>query len=210
MYMSVIRRDERAAMINQNNVNEETVHQFIQELCGYRPRAEHNILYRRDGLDLCIYSDIYLDTDVLQKYGYYIINVIKIDELYNKIKSGDCLKIYVRTVPSTMKQREGKLSARWHFTKRYERVEWIEKKMQQIGAEVLYNNGEPLIIENGYTCLSFKHTSNQSTRGKNKFFAYDYIATVQVVDREKLKDGITKGIGPYKSYGCGLMLIGNA
>ena len=68
----------------------------------------------------------------------------------------------------------------------------------------------PLIIEDGFCKIQFNHFKNQSNTGAHNFTAYNYIATVKIVDKDAFLRVVKNGLGHYKSYGCGLILVGAA
>lgn len=82
-------------------------------------------------------------------------------------------------------------------------VEWLTKKGETNGFEV----SEGQVIATGYRCNRFfkpkgKHSVNIST--------IDFSGILTVTDPESLTDALYKGIGPAKSFGCGLMLVRSA
>ncbi|KKH96221.1 hypothetical protein EO95_18050 [Methanosarcina sp. 1.H.T.1A.1] len=84
-----------------------------------------------------------------------------------------------------------------------EGVEWLQKKGDLNGFEV----SEGQVIATGYCCNRFykpkgKHSVTIST--------IDFSGILTVTDPESLTDALYKGIGPAKSFGCGLMLVRSA
>jgi hypothetical protein len=151
-----------------------------------------------------------LNQDKLLAHGYIVRNVMEIGELYHKIDNGDVVKVFIRTVPSKKIRHTGrKNSARIGLFKKADRVGWIERKLSESGVIVMKDPYQcPLIIENGATHIAFQHSNHQKSKGDHQLTAYDYIATVQIQDKELFINNVKNGIGPYKSYGCGLILIG--
>lgn len=81
-----------------------------------------------------------------------------------------------------------------------EGFEWLRKKGENNGFEV----EEGQVIATGYRCNRFykpkgKHSVNIST--------IDFSGILTVTDPKALTDALYKGIGPAKSFGCGLMLV---
>ncbi len=79
-------------------------------------------------------------------------------------------------------------------------VQWIKKKGEMNGFEV----SEGQVIATGYCCNRFykpkgKHSVNIST--------IDFSGILTVTDPESLIYALYNGIGPAKSFGCGLMLV---
>lgn len=79
-------------------------------------------------------------------------------------------------------------------------VEWLKKKGEKNGFEV----SEGQVIATGYCCNRFykpkgKHSVNIST--------IDFSGILTVTDPKALTDALYEGIGPAKSFGCGLMLV---
>jgi CRISPR system Cascade subunit CasE len=81
-----------------------------------------------------------------------------------------------------------------------EGFEWLRKKGESSGFEV----EEGQVIATGYRSNRFykpggKHSVNIST--------IDFSGILTVTDPEVLTDALYNGIGPAKSFGCGLMLV---
>ncbi|MDQ1253808.1 MAG: system Cascade subunit CasE [Euryarchaeota archaeon] len=81
-----------------------------------------------------------------------------------------------------------------------EGVEWLKKKGEINGFEV----SEGQVIATGYCCNRFfkpkgKHSVNIST--------IDFSGILTVTNTEAFTDALYRGIGPAKSFGCGLMLV---
>ena len=213
MYMSVIELDQANCLMRDNVCKtEDQTHKILLESLENQSRLNAGLLYRKDKNKICVYSNNALNQEKLFLRNYIVQNVIEIDDLYNQIQNGDVLKLFIKTVPSIKVDREGKKnSARSGLTQKSERVAWIERKLLDIGAVVLKDIYDcPLIIENGYQSIEFSHSKFQKNKGSATITAHDYIVTVQIVDREAFLNGVKRGIGPYKSYGCGLILVGAA
>ena len=168
------------------------------------------MLYRKDKNNVCVYSSVPLDQGKLLCRNYIVQNVIEIDNIYNKIKSGDVIKVFLRTSPSKKIIVSGKKnSKRRTLLKKEERLAWLEHKLSESGAEVVTDLfGQKLIQENGKTEIKFAHFENQLNQGAHTICAYDYIVSVRVNSVDSFLQSVANGIGPYKSYGCGLLLIG--
>lgn len=210
MYMSVIRTDEFGPFSYADKIAEENVHRFIQKINNHKNRADSHILYRRDNNEICIYSDNELNERYLQEFGYYLVGARELGHLLDCIQNEDMLKVYVRTVPCIQRKRAGKRSIRCALNNNTDRLNWVEKKLNQIGVGVAKNEyGEKLVLEGKRITVDFAHSENQKNSGDYSCYAYEYTATVKVINAELFKNGVKNGIGPYKSYGCGLMLVGD-
>ena len=190
--------------------NEELTHETLLEALGYKKRSDINLLYRKDKNNVCVYSSVPLDQGKLLCRNYIVQNVIEIDNIYNKIKSGDVIKVFLRTSPSKKIIVSGKKnSKRRTLLKKEERLAWLEHKLSESGAEVVTDLfGQKLIQENGKTEIKFAHFEKQLNQGAHTICAYDYIVSVRVNSVDSFLQSVANGIGPYKSYGCGLLLIG--
>lgn len=211
MYMSVIQLNQSDQVMNQcGRFNEEIVHQVLLSSIGNPSRSESHLLYRKDKNELCVYSEELLNQDKLLKNGYFVRNAVDVGHIYNNIDNGDTVKLFFRTVPSKKVQRDGKKnSARIGLHQRDDRLNWVERKLSEHGATIVRDLCKcPLILENGFTKIVFKHFNHQKNKGDCELTAYDYVVTVQIKDRDLFLNMVKNGIGPYKSYGCGLILIG--
>lgn len=211
MYMSVMQLDlSNCLMRNPISENEEVLHQLLMKSANNIPRQDSHLLYRKEKDKLCVYSDAPLQYNVLEEHGYLLQDVKLLDNLYGQIQNGDVVKCFFRTVPSKKVKREGKRnSARISLHQRCERLAWVEKKLFQNGAMVEHTiDGTPLIIEDGFCKIQFSHFANQTNFGAHILTAYNYIATVKITDKDSFFQVLQDGIGHYKSYGCGLILVG--
>lgn len=213
MYMSVIELDQANCLMKDSFCQtEEQTHKILLESLENQSRLNAGLLYRKDKNKICVYSNNALNQEKLFLRNYIVQNVVEIDDLYNQIQNGDVLKLFIKTVPSKKVDREGKKnSARIGLTQKSERTAWIERKLLDIGAVVLKDIYDcPLVVENGYQSIEFSHSKFQKNKGSATITARDYIVTVQITDRKAFLNGVKRGIGPYKSYGCGLILVGAA
>lgn len=207
MYMSIIKIDTNNCLMKKN---EELTHETLLEALNYQKRSDVNLLYRKDKDSMCVYSSMPLDQGKLLSRNYIVQNVIDIGSIYGKIQTDDIIKIFIRTSPSQKITIEGRRnSPRRTFVKKEDRLSWIENKLLESGAEIVVDAfGQKLIQENGKTEIQFSHFKKQSNRGSHTIYAYDYIVSVRIINIEAFLKRVAVGLGPYKSYGCGLLLLG--
>lgn len=88
-----------------------------------------------------------------------------------------------------------------------EGFEWIRKKGINNGFEVK----EGQVIATGYRCNRFYKPKGKNSEVKRKhsvnISTIDFSGILTVTDTEALTDALYRGIGPAKSFGCGLMLV---
>ncbi|AKJ38923.1 type I-E CRISPR-associated protein Cas6/Cse3/CasE [Methanosarcina barkeri] len=88
-----------------------------------------------------------------------------------------------------------------------EGFEWLRKKGDNNGFEV----EEGQVIATGYRCNRFfkPKDKNRGVKGKHSvnISTIDFSGILTVTNPESLINALYKGIGPAKSFGCGLMLI---
>ncbi|WP_292372747.1 type I-E CRISPR-associated protein Cas6/Cse3/CasE [Methanosarcina sp. UBA411] len=88
-----------------------------------------------------------------------------------------------------------------------EGFEWLRKKGDNNGFEV----EEGQVIATGYRCSRFFKPKEKNSKAKGKhsvnISTIDFSGILTVTDPESLTNALYKGIGPAKSFGCGLMLI---
>ena len=207
MYMSIIKIDTNQCLMVQN---EELTHESLLEALGHAKRTDVDLLYRKDKDNICVYSSLPLRQDLLTQRHFIVQNVIEVDTIYQQIQNHDIVKVFVRTSPFRKIIVHGKKnSPRITLSNKEERLSWMKQKLTQCGLEIVQDVfNQSLIQENGQTQIPFEHFNKQVSRGKHTIKAYDYIATVKVLDKDAFLNSIQRGIGPYKSYGCGLILVG--
>ena len=155
-------------------------------------RSKYNILYRVDSFrpyTLIIKSDIPIDMDEVGLQNFDI-EVLKfnpvVGETYN-----------ARLLFSPFRKNGGLKKELVKDTET--RLDWLTYKLTCSGG------CEVLGIEEGRDkeCVYMKHSS--STNGETDLIGYDYSIKLKVLDKEKFIQTISKGVGPQKSYGFGLL-----
>lgn len=141
------------------------------------------------------------------------------------LKEGMRLMFDLRANPVVARSVEGRKHSQKHDILMDEKVKArkegvtdknkIQKRMQYAAAQWLVNRG-PLygfIIEkNGSECkldaFAYQQHSLRKKGNTNiRFSSIDFAGNITVTDPEKFKKALFSGIGPAKSFGCGLLLV---
>lgn len=117
-----------------------------------------------------------------------------------QIENGHRFGFRLETVPSKKVRENGaKNSRRKALRTSDEREAWLNRKAAQNGFGVLD------FVERQGNELTANHSQNNG--GTITINSYSYIGALQVTDAEKFKKAVTKGIGPEKAYGLGMLLL---
>ena len=121
---------------------------------------------------------------------------IDIQALRPKLNEGKRLRFNLLASPFKKERREGKLSARVFLRTQEERRDWLLRKAD----------------EHGFQILQFEEQEQQHIHGKRQGTAIDYTAVVfegvlEIVNADAFWSAYTGGIGPGKAYGLGMLMI---
>lgn len=211
MYMSIIRIDQNKCLMRRDaKHNEEFVHKVLLGALDYRSRTDTQLLYQKNGNTICAYSNSPFNADALRARHFYVEKTMDIDTLYTKISDGDAVALHFRTIPFRKQIRPNqKNSVRYHLGRKEDRIDWVVNKLNQKGVTVCTNECDlPLVMEYARTPIYVKHSPHQQNTGEFEVNAYDYVVSVKVNSAEALRNLLQEGLGAYKSYGCGLILVG--
>lgn len=192
MYLNVFKMD-RKSILNATKLldlsNSNSVHQF---LCGRMNshRKDAKILYRTiekdDALYLYVQSKDKFDHEKIENRGLVFLKELHIDSLTdNGIYDFD-----IKCFPNVCKNQS------YYFLKNQEeRYAWLQKQFNKHGLKITncteYN-------------LSDVYIGNHNLKYMN---SATYRGTLQVTDPIQAFDFIENGLGRYKNYGFGMLLI---
>lgn len=211
MYMSIIRIDQNKCLMRRDiKNNEEFIHKILLGALDYRSRTDTQLLYQKNKNIICVYSNSPFNSDALEMRHFYVEKTMVIDDLYNKISDGDFITLHFRTIPFRKQMRPNqKNSVRYHLGRKEDRINWVVNKLNQKGVTVCFNESDlPLVVEHARTPIYVKHSPHQKNTGEFEVNAYDYVVSVKVDSADTLRTLLQEGFGAYKSYGCGLILVG--
>jgi CRISPR system Cascade subunit CasE len=81
--------------------------------------------------------------------------------------------------------------------------EWLIKRAPDCGFSIEKKDDNYHLIASGYRQHFLRKSGNSNVR----FSSIDFSGVLSVIDPERLKEILFSGIGPAKSFGCGLLLI---
>lgn len=158
-------------------------------------RTSNNILYRIErGSDmpfLTVQSDYELNEQIMSEYGFKKI----CNHAQEEISDEDLILFNVRLAPY---QRISHSKTCRYIKDKDERLRWVSERFKDSGMEVKDINEEHVIHVNGKHC-----DSNTGAEYK----AATYVGIGRITDADTFFARIRKGIGKYKNYGAGLILI---
>ena len=176
--------------------NADNVHHLLANLFGKEDeeqwRGKYNILYRVDSFrpyTLIVKSDIPIDMEEVSLQNFDI-EVLK----FNPVVGNE----YNACLLFSPYRKNGESKKRMVKDKE-ERLDWLTQKLTCTGGCEVLSIDE----SRDKVCVYMKHSC--STKGEADLIGYDYDIKLKVLDKEKLIQTISKGVGPQKAYGFGLL-----
>jgi CRISPR system Cascade subunit CasE len=202
MYLSCYKLDikypeVRRALKNTYEMHR-TVMSIFESVNDNTPRKKMGILYRliARGRGYRLYiSSLHKPVKEMPK-GFNAVNGSPkdISKLINTFKEGMLLRFNLMAMPSKKIRAEGqKNSKRVFLGRESDRQQWLKKKAEQNGFEVL-----SYIEENK---LDNKFNSGSGY----KSVVFDGV--LKIIDKDKFYSAYQHGIGAEKAFGCGMLLI---
>ena len=179
------------------------MHQLVTGLFQ-TARQDSDILYRVRAHGAAISLYMYSSTPVEQSrlLPYMLLAGEKnLGDWLDTMESGQLWSFDLLTMPSkkVADGQQGKNSRRCVLRSQEERLAWLGRKAEQNGFAVLSTQeqiGEKLMGA---------HPSDKG--GRLYLDTYCYTGTLQITDAEKFRTAVTRGIGPEKAYGLGMLLL---
>lgn len=163
------------------------------------PRAEHALLYALmdHGGRSAIYVLSASRPDWSKVRGVEAVSApMDISALREKLEAGGVYRFRLFASPTKKVSREGKLSARVFLRSEDERRAWMQRQAERAGFEL----------------LSLSELKQTSVCGSKKGMSINYTGVLftgvlRITDPDDFWQAYSRGIGPGKSYGLGLLLI---
>ncbi len=159
--------------------------------------VQYRLLQADEGVKALVLSNQPGDWDRLRGNGYILEREKSVDELLKSFAKGRVLGFDIFCVPSKKVKGDGSNSRRRMLTLGEERLNWLMRKGQTMGFEVL-------------SCLENGNFRAVGTRvGGQIVFAYvRMVGNLQISDADAFRRTYCVGIGPEKAYGMGMLLLG--
>jgi len=189
-------------------MNPYELHRALWRLFPRRPHDERDFLYRVERLQTGVGADVLLQS---QQKPVAVADGPRLlaERAYSlTFKNGQRLRFHLRANPvktvkdesKGQKTRKGKTytkTVRVPLIKEEQRLAWLAKKFEGIAVT-------DSVIMQPEIPLYFRKSKEQRS-GKIQTVCFDGLLTVQ--DAQVFVDLIKNGIGPAKSFGCGLLSI---
>ncbi len=209
MYLSRIDLDIRHPSVRQalrdaNDLHRNLMSGFGMDVSSRTARAEKRVLFRlytrREATYLLVTSAEKPDPKSLEERGFYtdetrIRDVSKLKELF---VPGRLLRFELLASPCKKVSGEGKNSRRYFLEQPEERAEWLGRKGQQGGFQVIR------LEELGNRTDIYGHRRGAEVRNSAVLFS----GILCISNQEAFWQSYTRGIGPGKAYGLGMLALG--
>lgn len=205
MYLTqiIIKMDNRYAI--QLISDCQKMHCFVMkgfpDIQSNQARDQLGILYKTESEGE--YATLYVQSNIkpdLSKFAEYSVSVKtkNIDELKNALVNNKILRFSLYANPTIQRKlnTEDTNSKRVFISNDKERAEWLKRKMNLGGAELLS------IQESASSTVNGNHKNNMIHA-----VGIQWTGTLRIVDEELFWGLLSKGIGAEKAYGFGMLQL---
>lgn len=195
--------------IDENNMPMEEsidshIHKVLLASSLKKSRVENGILFKKYNNTILTYHTNVFDISRLEQNHFYVIRTVEVGGLYSQIKTGDNVTLYIRTAPMKKDQNDNMKALR----KRRHRLVWLDTQLRKYGCTINRDENTMGILESSSTSINIQHTQTQQNKGNCIKIVYDYTVNVSINDADKFRELIYNGLGKFKSYGSGMILVG--
>lgn len=178
------------------------MHQVMCDLAD-QPRSEANLLHRivsrNNRVSVYVYSAQPLDHNRIAR-GLRLGGERDLTPLFDGLKNGQVLAFDLVTMPSKkIRQKDRTQNSRRVLLRNpAERKTWLERQLERFGMKLLS------VTENEAV-----HAAAWQRRRKNAFQlrGYHYTGYVRITDADLARDAISRGIGPERAFGFGMLMV---
>lgn len=200
MYLTKISMPIREKAVRNALSNNQLMHRMLCGLYG-TSREKAGLLYRIRIEKMCVnvymYSAISVKQELLLPF-MTLVGCRDITGVVEKIRPGTILRFDLLASPAK-KVAGGKNSRRVMLRNYDDRCCWVEKRIMDAGCTVLS------MQENDGGTISFSHSQNKGGNGAAS--SKRYVGVMRVDSPATFCDAVAKGLGPYKAYGCGMLMF---
>lgn len=191
MFITIYKLDTEDIKICKALTDAAEMHRQVQFLFN-SARKDHNVLYRVDSGNLIVQSDIKpIGDGIFEKIAQYDMDV-KLDD-WNE---GCQFRFRIRAVPRVSYDNK-----KHYITSMDGRINWVREQLEKRGMAVM------ALRESSSGVFKVSSKINKRTGGVVKINAWEYEGVMELLDKDDFISGYTQGIGPHKSYGCGMLLL---
>lgn len=159
--------------------------------------------YGREGRPMVLVQSSSLEPDwsALDQFDQYLLDIRGPKRIDPHFKKGQVLRFRLDGNPTV--KRKGKRRA---LLKEEEQQQWLERKIQQSGAELGFATFNSFWTNNPQA----KEEKYQDNKAKIPHFGIKAQGMLRVQDPERIRKAIEDGLGPAKSFGFGLLSLAPA
>lgn len=191
MYMTVFKMTRSSILAAENLLDINSSNSLHRWLTAQQniSRADGKILYKiiskDDELYLYIQSKDKFNIDNLSTYGFVYVKDFEVLDILPEVCSFD-----LQTFPYKTYQNK-----RYYIKNLPDRYKWLQKYFSNHGIELL-------------DCVEYKQSSIILDKVYRKYIpTSSFRGTIRITDQTLAKQLIENGIGRFKNYGLGLMLV---
>ncbi len=201
MYLSRIALTVSSPDVRQCLRNCQDMHRTIMKAYDCT-REEAQVLYRVLASDqkmiVYVQSEKEPQWEKLESRGFCCEEKRDITSLFDAFINDRVFRFSLLACPTKKVRNEGKNSRRELLRSQEERIAWLKKQGEKNGFAILeaYESG--------------KNTIESCNRENNHFFVsgVPFEGILRITDQEAFQKAFLRGIGPEKSYGFGMLMIG--
>ena len=214
MYLSKLVLNPRHRQVQKEIAHPYQLHRTIMRAFPEELPKGERVLYRLEiaarGRDLLllVQSHTRPDWEFLQEKSSYLLQDPQVKAFELQIKPGDVLRFRLQANPTvkTQSTKTGK-KTRVPLVREEEQLSWLQRKGEQHGFRLLLGmDGLPIVRVRKIG--EREDTIHREQRDERvTIYVVQFDGFLQVVDAEKFIQAVHNGIGPAKSFGCGLISL---
>lgn len=191
MYMTVLKMT-RSSILSAKNLldvnSSNSVHKWLtsqQDVSRADGKILYKIINKDDELYMYIQSKDKFNTNNLSDYGFVYVKDFKVLEQLPAVCNFD-----LQVFPYKTQQNK-----RYYIKNLYDRYKWLQVYLNNHGIELL-------------DCIEYRQSSINLDKSYNKRIpTSSFRGTIHIIDMNLAKSLLENGVGRFKNYGCGLMLV---
>ena len=159
-------------------------------------------LYRMPKETRLYITSIHEPDSLLIAPGFELVDRPKdLAPVLGSIASGNTYRFDLFTSPTKKVKSEGKNSKRVFLGAQLDRLEWLKRKAQVAGFELVW------VREEGQETV---HAALNREAASITFVGVHFCGVLKVTDSSAFQEAYAKGIGPQRAYGMGMLLLAPA
>jgi CRISPR system Cascade subunit CasE len=217
IYLSRIRLDPKRRQTQRLLASRQRMHAAllataVPEESERRTRADARVLWRIDADDPCVPTILLLTPHKpdLSRLAYDIGQVDNAFEyrdfepFLKRLREGQHYRFRLTANPThSVRLRESEPTRRVGHVTYVHQLNWLLSRQERLGFRIPENSiGEPEVIVARRGRESFMRDGHRVT-----LTIATYEGILEVVSDAQFRDTLTRGVGPGKAYGCGLMTL---